>query len=42
MVVPEDVPVLVLGRGSNLVVATAGFDGLVIHLGSLHVQGFGG
>jgi UDP-N-acetylmuramate dehydrogenase len=27
------VPVLVLGRGSNLVVADQGFDGLVIHLG---------
>lgn len=26
-------PILVLGRGSNLVVADAGFDGLVIHLG---------
>jgi UDP-N-acetylmuramate dehydrogenase len=27
-------PTLVLGRGSNLVVADAGFDGLVIHLGA--------
>jgi UDP-N-acetylmuramate dehydrogenase len=31
-----DVPVLVLGRGSNLLVADGGFDGLVISLG----QGF--
>ncbi len=30
-------PLLVLGRGSNLVVADVGFDGLVIHLGG----GFG-
>lgn len=29
----EPVPVLVLGRGSNLLVADAGFDGLVIHPG---------
>ena len=29
-----DIPVLVLGRGSNLVVADAGFGGLVIRLGS--------
>jgi UDP-N-acetylmuramate dehydrogenase len=28
-----ELPTLVLGRGSNLVVADAGFDGLVIHLG---------
>ena len=28
-----DMPVLVLGRGSNLVVADSGFDGLVIRLG---------
>ena len=28
-----DLPVLVLGRGSNLVVSDAGFDGLVIRLG---------
>jgi UDP-N-acetylmuramate dehydrogenase len=27
------VPVLVLGRGSNLLVADAGFEGLVVHLG---------
>ena len=27
------VPVFVLGRGSNLLVADAGFDGLVLHLG---------
>jgi UDP-N-acetylmuramate dehydrogenase len=31
--VAREVPVLVLGRGSNLVVADQGFDGLVIHLG---------
>lgn len=30
---PRQMPVLVLGRGSNLVVADAGFDGLVIRLG---------
>jgi UDP-N-acetylmuramate dehydrogenase len=29
-----DVPVLVIGRGSNLLVADRGFDGLVIRLGS--------
>ncbi len=28
-----DVPVLVIGRGSNLLVADAGFDGIVIRLG---------
>ncbi|HEU5111795.1 MAG TPA: FAD-binding protein, partial [Acidimicrobiia bacterium] len=33
-----DMAVLVLGRGSNLVVSDAGFDGLVIRLG----QSFGG
>lgn len=32
-----DLPVLVVGRGSNLVVADAGFEGMVIHLG----PGFG-
>ncbi len=32
ILVPPDVPVLVLGRGSNLVVASRGFPGLVIHL----------
>ncbi len=31
--VVADMPVLVLGRGSNLVVADSGFDGLVIRLG---------
>jgi UDP-N-acetylmuramate dehydrogenase len=31
--VVADMSVLVLGRGSNLVVADSGFDGLVIHLG---------
>jgi UDP-N-acetylmuramate dehydrogenase len=31
--VATELPVLVLGRGSNLVVADAGFDGLVIRLG---------
>ena len=30
----EDLPVLVLGRGSNLVIADAGFAGLVIKLGT--------
>lgn len=29
----EDLPLLILGRGSNLVVADGGFDGLVIRLG---------
>lgn len=29
----RDVPILVLGRGSNLVVSDAGFDGVVVHLG---------
>lgn len=32
-VLPDDVPVFVLGRGSNVVIADAGFDGLVIRLG---------
>jgi UDP-N-acetylmuramate dehydrogenase len=31
--VPPSIPVLVLGRGSNLLVADTGFDGLVIHVG---------
>ncbi|MFO7549428.1 MAG: UDP-N-acetylmuramate dehydrogenase [Acidimicrobiia bacterium] len=30
----EPVPVLVLGRGSNVVVSDAGFPGLVLHLGA--------
>lgn len=30
--VPEEVPILILGRGSNLVVASAGFPGLVMHV----------
>jgi UDP-N-acetylmuramate dehydrogenase len=38
-----DLPILVLGRGSNLVVADAGFDGLVVRLGPefarIEVQG---
>jgi UDP-N-acetylmuramate dehydrogenase len=29
---PVDMPTLILGRGSNLLVSDAGFDGLVIHL----------
>lgn len=33
-----DLPVLVLGRGSNLVVADAGFPGLVIQLGPLFLE----
>jgi UDP-N-acetylmuramate dehydrogenase len=33
-----ELPILVLGRGSNLVVADAGFDGVVLRLG----PGFGG
>ncbi len=32
VVVPTEIPVLVLGRGSNLVVASDGFPGLVIHV----------
>lgn len=32
-VVPVEVPVLIVGRGSNLVIADSGFDGLVIRLG---------
>jgi len=31
---PVEVPVLVLGRGSNVLIADAGFDGLVIRLAS--------
>jgi len=31
--VPVAIPVLVIGKGSNLVVADAGFDGLVVRLG---------
>ncbi len=34
VVAPVEVPVLVVGRGSNLVIADEGFDGLVIHLGA--------
>ncbi len=30
----DDVPILVLGRGSNLVIADEGFNGLVVRLGS--------
>jgi UDP-N-acetylmuramate dehydrogenase len=30
---PSDVPVFVLGRGSNVVVSDSGFDGLVVRLG---------
>ena len=41
---PRDSAVLVLGRGSNLVVADSGFDGLVIRLGrefaGFSVEGF--
>lgn len=32
-VTPPDVPIWVLGRGSNVVIADGGFDGLVIRLG---------
>ncbi len=31
---PGGLPVFVIGRGSNLLVADAGFDGIVVHLGS--------
>ena len=31
-------PVLVLGRGSNVLVADEGFDGLVINSGRLHLR----
>jgi UDP-N-acetylmuramate dehydrogenase len=34
----SDLPTLVIGRGSNLLVADAGFDGVAVHLGA----GFGG
>ncbi|MHB8429339.1 MAG: UDP-N-acetylmuramate dehydrogenase [Acidimicrobiales bacterium] len=34
LVAGADVPILVLGRGSNLLVADAGFEGLVITLGA--------
>ena len=30
----RDVPMFVIGRGSNLLVADAGFDGIVVHLGA--------
>lgn len=32
-ITPLEIPVLVLGKGSNLVIADAGFDGLVLRLG---------
>lgn len=32
-ITPLDLPVLVIGKGSNLVIADAGFDGVVIRLG---------
>jgi UDP-N-acetylmuramate dehydrogenase len=31
---PDELPVFVIGRGSNVLVADAGFDGLVLRLGS--------
>jgi UDP-N-acetylmuramate dehydrogenase len=31
---PEDTPVFVIGRGSNLLVADAGYEGIVLHLGN--------
>lgn len=34
----RDEPVLVLGRGSNLIISDAGFPGLVIHLGAGFAQ----
>ena len=34
-VIPEDIPVLPLGRGSNLLIPDAGFDGLVADVGEL-------
>ena len=30
----DPAPVLVLGRGSNVVISDAGFDGVVVHLGT--------
>lgn len=36
--VAEDMAVLVLGRGSNLVVADSGFDGLVVKLGGSFIR----
>jgi UDP-N-acetylmuramate dehydrogenase len=35
---PAEVPTFVIGRGSNLLVSDAGFDGIVVHLG----HGFSG
>ncbi len=32
-IAPDRVPVMVLGKGSNLLVSDSGFDGIVIHLG---------
>lgn len=32
IIIPDDVPILVMGRGSNMVVSSSGFDGVVIHL----------
>ena len=34
--IPENTPVLPLGRGSNLLVSDTGFQGVVIDLGALH------
>lgn len=31
---PEEIPLLVVGRGSNIVISDRGFDGLVIRMGS--------
>lgn len=34
-ILPDEVPLLPLGRGSNLLISDAGFDGLVLDLGNL-------
>jgi len=38
--IPQEVPILPLGRGSNLLIADEGFDGMVLDLGRLnHLDG---
>ncbi len=34
-IIPQDVPLLPLGRGSNLLIADSGYDGLVLDVGAL-------
>jgi len=33
----QDVPLFVLGGGSNVLVADTGFDGLALHLSLIHI-----